>query len=249
MNEGGDGEESHRCISTQLTRTCWNVGELRPSWALCYVARPLWAALRSQLSAHGRQICRTPGWRSTGSKVCFREPDKYFPMLIFQFSFRWFGLDHGPWCLETSKQHYGFRKSSLLCLWFRKCGQKWVPWAHGGALWGPQEVQVQQQHKRRLQNCLQALWKNGSTAEDEVEKVLVLYNFEIFLFYCLKEEINMNGHFLGRTRRRSTRCRSRSTRASSTSSSMTFQKRWHISSWHFLYHNIISIKSTILYGI
>ena len=136
------------------------------------------------------KACRE--WRSLGSKLCLREPDKCFQKFLFSFSLRLFESDHGPGRLETSKHHYGFRKSSLLCLWFRKCGQKWVLWAHGGALRGPEEVQVQQQHQRCLQDFLQALWKNGSTAEDEVKKVPSVYMIlECFIISLKSKSISL----------------------------------------------------------
>ena len=63
--------------------------------------------------------------------------------LFSTFSSGWFWLDHGPCYFETLEHHYGFRKPPLLCLWFRNFWQKWFPCAHGWALGGPQEVQVQ----------------------------------------------------------------------------------------------------------
>ena len=77
---------------------------------------------------------------------CFFAVDRQKPekvSLFSTFSSGWFWLDHGPCDFETLEHHYGFWKPPLLCLWFRNFWQKWFPCAHGWALGGPQEVQVQ----------------------------------------------------------------------------------------------------------
>ena len=77
---------------------------------------------------------------------CFFAVDRQKPekvSLFSTFSSGWFWLDHTPCHFETLQHHYGFRKPPLLCLWFRNFWQKWFPCAHGWALGGPQEVQVQ----------------------------------------------------------------------------------------------------------
>ena len=84
-------------------------------------------------------------WRSMGSTVFFAV-DRQIPekvSLFSTFSSGWFWLDHTPCHFETLEHHYGFWKPPLLCLWFRNFWQKWFPCAHGRALGGPQEVQVQ----------------------------------------------------------------------------------------------------------